>query len=354
LKISEAKHSFTAKILVALLVLLSSCSGVDTKTSEAVDKCSEIRGAIDIGSGSTKLLVARVDICKQVITNLIYEAQRSIDFKEDLQRSKDNTFSPEITKKAISILNELNYLATKQGATKLSAVATSAFRTAKNAKQTLDEILKSIDFKVLVISQKQEALFAYHSALNIAKTKKLIGSDPVAVWDIGGGSMQIIKSYNDKSKQPTIYLGKMASVSFKNSYLELHQDDKKTSPNPLKKDGAIEAMNLSRNYANKEAKELLGDLAHYTVLGVGGVHYYSVKKQTQVEQHYDQQELLQTLLKRANLNDKEVGGDFAKTDVTNLALVLGFMQSLKIEKVYPIKVNMTHGLLLANSLWEHN
>ncbi|EQC47694.1 Ppx/GppA phosphatase domain protein [Bacteriovorax sp. Seq25_V] len=311
-----------------------------------------MRGAIDIGSGSTKLLVARVDVCKQVITNLIYEAQRSVDFKEDLQRSKDNTFSTEITKKAISVLNELNYLATKQGASKLSAVATSAFRTASNAKETLDEILKNIDFKVMIISQKQEALFAYHSALNIAKTQNLIGDKPVAVWDIGGGSMQIIKSYKDTKTQPVIYLGKMASVSFKNSYLEMRNGDKKTGPNPLQKDGAIEAMNLARNYANKDAKELLGDLTDYTVLGVGGVHYYSVRKQTGINNEYDQQVLLQTLLKRAKLNDKEIGGDFAKTDVTNLALVLGFMQSLKVEKVHPIKVNMTHGLLLATSLWK--
>ena len=76
--------------------------------------------------------------------------------------------------------------------------------------------------------------------------------------------------------------------------------------------------------------------------------FYSIKNQTRTEDFYSQKDVLNTLIERSKLTDQEIGGEFASTDVTNLALVLGFMQALGIERVYPIKINMAHGILLSH------
>lgn len=354
LKISEEKHLYIAKKLFNLFVLiffLHSCGLTQTQNEVATvneSNCEETRGAIDIGSGSTKLIVAVVNKCELKIVNILFEAQRAVALKEDLSRNGEK-FSDEMIKKITSNLNELDYLARSQGATKIASLATSAFRTAKNSKQTVIEIEKNIEFKINVISQEEEAMHAYLAAKQMAPSIRIDQSKPLAVWDIGGGSMQIIKEVKDK--RPIIYMGQTASVGFKNKYLQMTSSKAKT-PNPLHKDGAITAMNLARKISNSETTKILKNLEGYEVLGVGGVHYYSVRKQTKTtDNSYDQEQLLGTLLERAKLSDTQIGGDFSQTDVTNIALVLGFMQSLKIEKVHAVNINMANGLLLDQNIW---
>jgi exopolyphosphatase/guanosine-5'-triphosphate,3'-diphosphate pyrophosphatase len=340
-------------ILFTLLGLLVSCANTTTsKTTYKDSSCITNRGAIDIGSGTSKLVVAAVNKCQKTIDHIIFEAQRAIPFKESLQRSKNNRFNKNIKSKALRNLSELILLAKSQGAKEIRAVATSAFRTAANADEMKNYLEHNLKFKIKIITQQDEALFAYNSAISSAKSKKLYTDKPVAVWDIGGGSMQIVTPGKDGKK--TIYLGKLASVSFKNKVISKYYSKKfkkrNKSPNPLGKKTAVNSMNLAREHSNKTAKPMLGNLKDYQIFGVGGVHYYSIRGQLK-DQVYDQRALLKTLLKRARLSDKQIASKYAATDVTNLALVLGFMQSLSIEKVTPLKINMAHGVLTTESLW---
>jgi exopolyphosphatase / guanosine-5'-triphosphate,3'-diphosphate pyrophosphatase len=343
---------FTVRNLLFTSILFTLISCSTTKNSK-VSSCLEKRGAIDIGSGTTKLVVAQVNTCNNSIDHIFFEAHRAIPFKENLQRSKDGKFSPAMINKAIGEIQKIVYTARSQGARKIRAVATSAFRTAKNAKEAALTIEKTLNLPIKIITQTDEALLAYNAGLSQAISKEIISANEknVAVWDIGGGSMQIIKK--GPSKQ-TIYLGKLASVSFKNKVLkDILKKEITKSPNPLKKKNAVEAMNLARRYSNKHAKPLLSTLKNFKIIGAGGVHFHSVRKQINSPfNYYERGELLQTLLHRATYSDKKIGGNFAKTDVTNLALVLGFMQSLSIEKVIPLKINMAHGLLTSPQLWD--
>lgn len=58
--------------------------------------CEETRAGIDMGSGTTKLVVAKVDTCQRRINKVLFEDQRPIGFNEDLSKSADNTLSPAI------------------------------------------------------------------------------------------------------------------------------------------------------------------------------------------------------------------------------------------------------------------
>lgn len=319
--------------LVSLSLLLISCSSEQVSITSS--SCLVKRAAFDIGSGTTKMVVADINKCQNLVDSIIFEARRAIPFKKHIIGHK-GYFGNGFIGEAILKIQELKSKAHSLGVTEFRSVATSAFRKAKNSKEVIERLKIETGLKVEIINQTKEALIAFNAA------KSIIKKDPLLVWDIGGGSMQMVKT--DK-KTKDIYLGKLASVSFKEQVL--NKLAKKRSPNPLHKKGAIMAMNMARDYATKNAKNIVGKIDKQYVVGVGGVHYYSIRNQVVTsEPFYNQKDLLNTLLERAKLNDKEIGGKYADTDVTNIALVLGFMQSLGIERVYPIKVNMAHGILL--------
>ncbi|PIK15869.1 hypothetical protein [Halobacteriovorax sp. JY17] len=340
---SERKPLFIRSnfLLVVTLLILSSCSSLTKKES-----CLVKRAAFDIGSGSTKMTLAKVDTCTGKIVEVFFEDQAAVAYKQSLY-DNDNSFSKEIIKEGIQELKDLKETAVELGVTQFSALATQAFREAKNGKNTLEEISDQTGIEIRVINQELEAKFGYLGA----KVKHPFADDEkILVWDIGGGSMQM--TYVEDGKFHT-YLGNLASVSFKESVLKNLYKGKKGSPNPLGRNRAKKARALARFFAKGNVDQKIQEyIKTARVFGIGGVHYYSVKNQALEKGHiYNQTQLRVALNKRSKLSDKKIGGKFASTDVTNIALVLGFMEALGIRKVEALKVNMSHGLFLDKSSW---
>ena len=350
--------SIVKLLSIISLLIFSSCAVTSSQSSSPfetekvkINKCHIKRAALDIGSGTSKLVVAVINKCNETVHNILFEAHRAIPFKEHLQRNKSGKFSKAFITDSINKLAELRSMAYRQGAHKIRAVATSAFRTAKNAKESASRISKALGFPIKIITQTDEALIAFHAALAKARSLEIPMANKIAVWDIGGGSMQIIKRSSDNEK--AIYLGKLASVTFKNRVIKEINKSKSNSPNPLGQKRAISAMTMARKYANKSARPIIDTLRGYQVFGVGGVHYYSVKNQINIHSNFfGRSNILDTLLLRSNYNDQKLDSRYANTEVTNLALVLGFMQSLSIDKIYPLKINMAHGVLTDESMWK--
>ena len=78
---------------------------------------------------------------------------------------------------------------------------------------------------------------------------KLNHNEKYAVWDIGGGSMQVVENTDGT---PFIYLGNIASVPFKNEVLEKIKKIKAYSPNPMTREEFAEAVTLSQQLFNDE------------------------------------------------------------------------------------------------------
>jgi hypothetical protein len=58
-----------------------------------------------------------------------------------------------------------------------------------------------------------------------------------------------------------------------------------------------------------------------------------------------------TKMKVGKLNDKEIGGRYADTEISNLILVLGFMEKLGIKEVIPVNVNLADVILIDPEFW---
>ena len=169
------------------------------------------------------------------------------------------------------------------------------------------------------------------------------------VWDIGGGSMQISALVNGKIET---YKGGLASVTFKDQIIKeiLPVSRRKaTGPNPLSQAQISKALILSKISSLNVSKAIKKRLRNKKtkVIGIGGVHNFSILGQVgNKTNRYNQIDLQKTIQTKYNMTDKEIGGKYASTQVSNLALVLGHMQGLQIQKVEVAKINMTDGQLI--------
>lgn len=325
--------------------------------------CIYTKAAFDVGSGTTKMKVAQVDVCKKKILKVFLKKQIPVAYKENLVSSKKGKiFNSFIQKKGFKVLKRLAKQAKKFKPHKWVGVGTSAFRKANNAKAFLKKVKKDIKLDIKIITQKEEGEIGFFAAKTLlSKLSPLkIKNKKIVVWDIGGGSMQMIspekrKISNFFLKKWTFYKGTLASVSFKKHIIKnIQKKPYKKSPNPMSNWVAKKAERYVINHAKKTIPKGFKKIfkEKFILLGIGGVHYHSIFKQIKKSvkrkktRYYTKYQLQKTLNRRKNLSNKKIGGRYASTDISNLILVLGFMKSLKINKIYTGQVDLTDGVLL--------
>ena len=347
---------FVKSVALGLLFTLSGCAhslltGAQSGAQNSASACSEVRAAFDVGSATTRMQVAEVDSCAQKIVKVIANEERPVGYKEDLERSSAGEFSGEFSQalrtRGLAVFTELKSIAQASGANQFQGTATSAFRGAKNAQSYLDHVSEKAGVTIRVIAQSTEAELGFLAAMSEGQV------DPATsvVWDIGGGSMQFVARENGAFVKSLVELG---SVSFKNEVLKkLRPKAPLTeSPNPIGRSNFKMVVALAKEHAlSSTTPEMRALLTQRQVIGIGGVHAYSILKRLKDERDYTDEELETALRKRLSLSDKEIGGAYAATDVTNMALVLGYMQALKIKTVRAFNVNLTSGSLLYPEFW---
>lgn len=156
--------------------------------------------------------------------------------------------------------------------------------------------------------------------------------------------MQMVQRHKSMNN---IYMGAIASVTFKNMLLNsvIDAPENQTSPNPLG-NKANASLKLAEYYAKVHVPKPIKETSRSSqVLGIGGVFTALQQKVDSTSHLLTKANLEELLQQRKNLTDEQIPGDYKAVDVTNIILVLGFMKALGIEQVNTYKVNLTHGLL---------
>jgi len=330
--------------VISLIFVLVSC--------QTTPKCGpEARAAFDVGSGSTKMKVVEFNTCTQDVTKTLLEDQVKVDYRDSLEKNAAGEFSDAIQAEGLTALEKLKGAAKNQGAKKFTGIATAAFRQAKNADVFVKMIREKLGIPVRIISQADEALLGFQAA----RTKAKVTSQDLVVWDIGGGSMQMVSI--DDSVKPTVYYGNLASVSFKNQVItKVQKKDpaKVSSPNPLKKSHLKPAVALAEAEAKTSVPVAIQKKlteATTLVIGIGGVLAKSLPRQIAEESLVTPENINGALIKRANMTDSQINDPYAATEVTNLALVYGFMKALNIKSYKPADVSLVDALWADPLVW---
>ncbi|MFN7684036.1 MAG: Ppx/GppA phosphatase family protein [Oligoflexia bacterium] len=333
--------------------------------------CITTRAALDLGSSSFKLKVARVDTCLQKIEAILLDRSEKTGFKDATQataagaaKNKAGSQIPvetplEIPKETLAlgkrVVESLISEARQKGATEFYAVGTQIFREAKNSAQFFASLPKVLQARI--VSNLEEAILGYAAAtLTLGESGR-----EVVVWDIGGGSMQMIRRKGPSDYD--VYLGTFASIAGREMTLQMQRDAKGTqaskgsSPNPVGLPIARKVLDQVSQRAQQElssfSQALLPDsLSRLRVLGLGGVHYSSVLTQVRqvlgTEQNsYTPEDLDATFQVQAQKSDEQLNSKYANSQVSNLLLVRGFMKASGISRVEVVDANLADALLIS-------
>jgi exopolyphosphatase / guanosine-5'-triphosphate,3'-diphosphate pyrophosphatase len=141
-------------------------------------------GAIDIGSNTTRLLVAEPQEgqLRKVMEQRAYT-------RIGKGASKNGSITAEKVAEVVEAVTTQVRLAEEMGAEVIKAVATAAIREAKNRDKVVREIEEAAGVEVDVLSEEEEGRLAF-----IGATKSLGHpvKGTVAVVDVGGGSSEVI------------------------------------------------------------------------------------------------------------------------------------------------------------------
>lgn len=310
-----------------------------------------IRAAIDIGSGATKLRVAEVNLKTQKIERILANESYAVPYQEELEKSPTQTFNEIVMQQGIDALKKSKEVAKKYNAEKVIAIATAAFRKAKNVDYFIDRIQQETGVEVVVIDQDLEGKLSFEAASAQSDT------DPtdLVVWDIGGGSIQLTSV--DRHGNYTIYRGIEASVPFKNyciGQIQLKNPEDVKTPNPMTREQIMCAEEHARDVAT-EVNRFFKRKIQYpntVVIGVGNIFAYRIYPLVGNQNKFNRTTLEKAVEELENQTDEHVGGDaFANVAITNPILVLGFMKTLGIEDMQILDINGADGALLYAPFW---
>lgn len=340
-------HYFRDAVLIGFVLCL-----VLTIATAAQDESVIRRAAFDIGSSSIKCTVADVDTATGDIVKVVKEYSRKVDFAEDMARSYDGNFSHAVMDQGMAALKELKLKALDLNAKSFSAIGSTTIRDARNGRAYFATIENEVGMSCRIISKQQAAMLCYHAV----RQEKDIQAQDLLVWDIGGSSQQMIARALDGSL--AFYIDKMASVSFKNAVIRTIQDKDiitVSSPNPISEPQANRALQYVETHARMNVTPLLANRikgGSMQVVGIGGVHNYAIPELLgESKPAYTHAEVKATLGKWINRPDADFKSEYASSRLTNLILVLGYMNALGIDSISPLKVNQAEGLLVSPEYW---
>ncbi|MBP5296324.1 MAG: hypothetical protein J6Y94_03220 [Bacteriovoracaceae bacterium] len=336
-RLSWLGPTLSGVILIVLAAVLAPAATAASKRD-----CLITQAAFDIGSGATKMVVAQVDRCQHKVVRFLQEEQAGVNYYQDLKQNQQK-FSAQIQAEGLAVLNKLKAQAQEKGAQEFIAVGAQAFRDALNA-QEIQQKIEAAGIKFKVVTQDEEAKIGFQAAAAVSG----IAPQDLAIWDIGGGSMQIafLQDASHPQGPLTTYNGNIAAKGFLHLILKTFYPAQTTTPNPYgKKITAAQklAAALAEILIPPSFKEAL---AQKQVVGIGPVHNIAVLKVLAPSKDYSLVQLEKSIKAKQNYTDAQLGNDqFSPETLTNALLVAGFMEALKIKQLIPVKVHLGHGIL---------
>jgi exopolyphosphatase/guanosine-5'-triphosphate,3'-diphosphate pyrophosphatase len=153
-----------------------------TSIDGADEAPSELVGAIDIGTNSVLLLIAAREPGRLVAR---LERATLTRLGEGVDRTR--RLDPEAVRRTLACLADYGSELRRRGVRRVAAVGTSAMRDAEGGHEFLDEAERLLGARPQVVSGQLEAELTFEGALG-----GLDVEGPVMVFDVGGGSTEVI------------------------------------------------------------------------------------------------------------------------------------------------------------------
>ena len=142
------------------------------------------RACIDIGSNTTRLLVAE---CEGEQLREIHSERVFTRIGRELRR--DGTLGPAKLAEVVEVVAGQLHSAHELGAVEVSGLATAGIRRAANGEALVAAIAGACGLRVEILSGEQEARLAF---VGVARTLGRVPAGSLGVVDVGGGSSELV------------------------------------------------------------------------------------------------------------------------------------------------------------------
>ena len=142
--------------------------------------------ALDIGSASTKCVVADVDVETGRVLHVLLAQEATVSYAVDLHHSPNRQLSKRVQERGLQVLKIFAQQATDLGVTQCVALTTGVFRTAENGTECSTRIERELGIRVSRPSLDEEARLSIATA-RACSTASWAGM----CWDAGHNAFQI-------------------------------------------------------------------------------------------------------------------------------------------------------------------
>ena len=158
-------------------------------------------GAVDIGTNSTRLLVA--DVAGGGRTAMLEPVERLMQITRRGQGvDATRSLHPDAIARTVAALRDFGEVAEKLGVERMRATATSAARDASNREELFDAAADVLGVRPELIPGEEEARLSFLGA-----TADLTEPSPFLVVDIGGGSTELVVGVEEPTAAISIDVG---------------------------------------------------------------------------------------------------------------------------------------------------
>jgi exopolyphosphatase/guanosine-5'-triphosphate,3'-diphosphate pyrophosphatase len=157
--------------------------------------------AVDMGTNSTRLLVADVDGPGRDAKLVTVERRTQIT-RLGQGVDRDRTLHPDAIERTLDALREYRSVIDELGAERVRATATSAARDARNRDELFDPVEQVLGTRPELLAGEDEARLEF-----IGATAGLTEPSPYLVVDVGGGSTEFIVGTDEPEALTSIDVG---------------------------------------------------------------------------------------------------------------------------------------------------
>ncbi len=200
--------------------------------------------AIDIGTNSTRLLIATVNQGR-----IISREKHLITTRMGQGVDENKIINVETILRNLGALKEFKALSESKGVEDFIVFGTSALRDAKNAEEFIDLAKKDLDLNVNILDGQEEAQYAF---LGVSEQFK---GEPFIIMDVGGGSTELVCASNGRI---------INSISFNMGAVRMTERFIKNDP-PLN-----EEIRSITEFVHETLRGTYNMEEPFTIIGVGG------------------------------------------------------------------------------------
>ncbi len=309
------------------------------------------RAAVDVGSGSIKVTVAKVDPQNNKIHRVLYSEEHAIPFKRDIQVGGNSALSEKIQTVAFEKLQNLKEELATHRPTEWKGIATAASRQATNAQEMYNKINKDLGIDITIISQNEEGRLGFATAAAVSN----LPQEKIIAVDSGSGSFQITTLIDD---QLEVIEGELGYIPSLEALMEIRGQklDLQTPPAPVTLEEAellVKKMQTKMPVLPDPFFQKLQNSPD-SIVGIGNENFIFAMGATGVgKDTFTKEELWQAITEYAGKPPEELKG-FAKPDTAVLGMVLlySIMDSMNLDQLTSYYANGScEGLLVENGYW---